>query len=123
MTIIRIEIDGDDLPEKEKVAVDKIHTVDLLERLNRLDDAPWGDLRGKELDARRLSKMLRQYEVRPDDQRIGEVTKKGYDRICFYDSWQRYLPPLPSESSATSATTAANGPDVADVAHTPGGDR
>jgi hypothetical protein len=90
---------------------DRIHTEQLLERLNALDDAPWGDLRGKPLDARGLARRLKQYGVRPADVRIGEKVAKGYDRPAFHDAWSRYLT-LPAES----ATWATNNPSVADVA-------
>ena len=42
-----------------------MHTEKLLGRLNKLIEAPWGDLKGSELDPRRLSSLLRKYEVRP----------------------------------------------------------
>jgi hypothetical protein len=85
-----------------------MHTDALLDALNKMDEAPWGDLRGKPLDARGLSRMLRDYEAHPVDVRAdvngASVNRKGYKRDELYDAWQRYLPPPP-----VPATCAACG--------------
>ncbi len=80
-------------------------TSDLLEILNSMDEAPWGDLRGKPLDSRGLAMRLKKYGVVPKTVRIGTATPKGYTRENLYDAWERYLPSLPI-TSATSATSA-----------------
>lgn len=84
---------------------DVLATSDLLEILNNMDEAPWGDLRGKLLDSRGLAMRLKKYGVVPKTVRIGEATPKGYTRENLYDAWERYLPSLPI-ASATSATSA-----------------
>ncbi len=84
---------------------DVLATSELLEILNSMDEAPWGDLRGKPLDSRGLAMRLKKYGVTPKSVRIGEVTPKGYTRENLYDAWERYLPSLPI-TSATSATSA-----------------
>ena len=102
-------------------------TVELLETLNGLEEAPWGDLRGKALDSRKLARMLAPYGVKPETIRTASGTPKGYRREDLWDAWQRYLSPFASESAtgATSATSGApapegeasdDGPDVALVA-------
>jgi len=77
-----------------------MHTETLLDALNKLDEAPWGELKGKPLDPRRLSRFLRDYDVHPGDVRADvegeEKVRKGYKREELYDAWQRYLPPLPT---------------------------
>ena len=93
-----------------------MHTEVILGKLNALEDGPWGDLRGKELDARGLANRLRRYDVHPVDVRIDDVVRKGYRAEDLADAWSRYLS-APSDASATSATSAT--PDtepVADVA-------
>jgi hypothetical protein len=74
-----------------------MHTDALLAKLNDLDEAPWGDLKGKPLDPRRLSRFLGEYDVHPADIRADvdgeEKVRKGYKRDELYDAWQRYLPP------------------------------
>ena len=73
-----------------------MHTDVLLALLNELDESPWGDLKGKPLDPRRLSKFLGEYDVRPHDVRADvdgvSTPRKGYKRAELYDAWQRYLP-------------------------------
>jgi hypothetical protein len=66
-------------------------TEDLLGALNNLEDAPWGDLRGKELDSRALARRLGKYGISSKDVRIGDWHGKGYKREDFYDAWERYL--------------------------------
>jgi hypothetical protein len=83
---------------------DHLPTEAILERLYRLDEAPWGEIQnGKGLNARGLATRLRQYEIKSATIRIGERTPKGYRRADFEDAWNRYLGPSPMES-ATSAT-------------------
>ncbi|HVC41842.1 MAG TPA: DUF3631 domain-containing protein [Candidatus Saccharimonadales bacterium] len=68
-------------------------TVSILEALNGIDEAPWGDLRGKPLDFRGLSRRLSKYDVHPHTVRIGSVVGKGYSRADLGDPWRRYLEP------------------------------
>jgi hypothetical protein len=100
---------------------DALWTEELLTKLCKLEESPWGDLRGKPLDARGLAKRLRPYDVRPEDVRIGEDVRKGYRRADLHDAWRRYLPPA-GATSATAATDAGQRPaqvaPVADVAAT-----
>jgi len=97
-----------------------MRTSTLLTALAELEESPWGDLRGKAIDARTLAKLLRPYAVQSRDVRVGDVVAKGYARADLADAWVRYLPPMPpagSATSATSATTAGNAATgVADVA-------
>jgi hypothetical protein len=71
---------------------DAVSTVDLLSFLVSVDEAPWGDLKGKPLEARRLAKLLKPYGVSSKTIRIGTETVKGYTRESFWDAWVRYLP-------------------------------
>jgi len=74
-------------------AAEKLSTEDILTALCDIDEAPWGDIRGKALDARGLSRRLAKYGVKPKNVRIGASTPKGYDRGELHDAWGRYLPP------------------------------
>jgi hypothetical protein len=98
---------------------DALWTEKLLEKLCKLEESPWGDLRGKPLDARGLARRLKPYDVRPEDVRLGEDVRKGYRRTDLHDAWRRYLPQM-SATSATAANDAGQRPaqvaDVADVA-------
>jgi hypothetical protein len=79
---------------------DGMHTAALLKALNEMDEAPWGDLKGKPLDSRKLSRFLRDYDVKPTDVRADvdgvETVRKGYKREELYDAWDRYLPAVPT---------------------------
>jgi hypothetical protein len=95
---------------------DSFATVDLIEVLIDLEESPWGDLKGKPLDGRRLSRLLKPYEVGPKSLRIGTIVCKGYQRSDFLDPWARYLPPLEDPSISllvpspiASVTTVTNG--------------
>jgi hypothetical protein len=82
--------------------VEAMFTEALLEKLVAMDESPWGDLRGKAIDARGLAWRLRRFGVRPGTVRIGEVTRKGYRAVDLYDAWSRYLPSSPGEASRPS---------------------
>ncbi len=85
----------------------QLPTKTILERLCELDEAPWGDLHGKEIDSRRLARLLKRYGVKSKNIQVGTARPKGYTVEDLWDSWQRYLP-IP-EKSATSATPLHDG--------------
>lgn len=82
---------------------DQLPTEQILEHLHRLDESPWGDLRGKPLDARGLARRLRPYDIKPTTIRILASTAKGYRREDLFDAWLRYLPLL-QQANVTSET-------------------
>jgi hypothetical protein len=103
---------------------DRMETADILTQLLDSEEAAWGDLDGRPLDARRLAREMARYNIRPKDLKLpGGSVRKGYrtdgpDGLT--DVWLRYLPP-----AATSATTAtaqvrpvAAKPPVADTSAT-----
>jgi hypothetical protein len=75
-------------------ADDKLDSRTLLERLHKLEEAPWDSLHGKALDARGLASRLRPYGVKPKVIRLGAATARGYERADFHDAWARYLPAM-----------------------------
>jgi hypothetical protein len=85
---------------------DQLATRQLLEQLHGLDEAPWGDLKGKPLDDRGLARRLSAYGIKPTTIRTATGTPKGYRRTDFHDAWSRYLSPLTlsPETAATNAT-------------------
>jgi hypothetical protein len=97
---------------------ESLATEEVLRRLCALVESPWGDLRGKPLDARGLARRLKPFEVRPTTIRIGEATAKGYRREDLHDTWSRYLPDTPK--AAVTGVTAATVPAVTDVTHSGG---
>lgn len=85
-----------------------LSTEIILRELCLLDEAPWGDLRGKPLDPRGLSARLRPYGINRSTFRYGINTTKGYQRTDLHDAWMRYLPSSPN-ASVTSVTTETDG--------------
>jgi hypothetical protein len=84
---------------------DRLATADLLDMLLADPEAPWGDLKGRKIDARKLAGMLSEYGIRSCTIRMPDgTTPEGYKREAFVDAWKRYLPGAPG--SATSATCA-----------------
>lgn len=83
---------------------DKLATETLLQRLTEIEEAPWGDMKGKPLDSRWLACRLREYGVRSRTVRIGVATRRGYERADFLDAWSRYLPPYPPEAKQVKHT-------------------
>jgi len=74
-----------------------------------MDEAPWGDLRGRPLDSWGLSRRLAKYQIGSTSVRVDQKILRGYKREDLHDVWLRYLgEPVPSspEVSATSATSA-----------------
>src|SRR5262249_13084043 len=80
-----------------------LSTKVLLHKLIELEESPWGELSGKPLNERGLAHRLRQYSIKSQQIRFGDVTLKGYRREDFIDAWKRYVPP-PSQKSETSET-------------------
>jgi hypothetical protein len=68
-----------------------LSTGAIIQALCTLDEAPWGDIRGKPLDDRGLAARLRKYDVSPKVIRMGEGTCRGYIRADFLDAWSRYV--------------------------------
>lgn len=95
-----------------------LFTRDILQQLNEMDEAPWGNLRGQQLDARGLSNRLRPYGISRKQVRVGLESSKGYSRADLVDAWERYLPVQP-DKSVTSVTSDTPpdlcGPNVTDV--------
>jgi hypothetical protein len=89
---------------------DRLSSRKLVDALNGMEEAPWGDLGGRGLNARRLARLLSSYGIRPGPIRLpdGEVAK-GYKVEDFANAWDRYTPLL-TVTSVTSVT-----PDRFDV--------
>jgi hypothetical protein len=93
----------------------------ILAELAALEESPWATLRGRGLDAASLARLLRGYEVRSANLRVGGQVVKGYRRADLADAWSRYLPPqadheqlldaaCASREGATPATAATRPP-------------
>jgi hypothetical protein len=108
---------------------DRLTTVEILRGLAERDDGPWPYWFSDDLDraereqkaplkaARRLSRLLEPYGIKPRDIRLpDESVSRGYLRESFADAWSRYLS-APTTTTATTATALASTvADVVDVA-------
>lgn len=68
-----------------------LSTVTILDRLHKLDEAPWGDWYGHPLNARDLARLLKPH-AKSRLVRIGDGPVRGYRREDLWDAWRRYLP-------------------------------
>lgn len=91
---------------------DSMFTTDILGLLTTLQEAPWADIKGKPLDARRLGSLLRPYEITSTTVREGINVGKGYRRIDLHDAWLRYVG-VPATGEVTSVTSVTNGQGMA----------
>lgn len=96
---------------------DRLPTEEVLAALIQIEEAPWGDWKGKAINARQLANFLRPYGVGSKILRQGSSVFRGYDRQDLFDPWTRYLPaPTSNVTSVTPATPAkSNGHAVTDV--------
>jgi Protein of unknown function (DUF3631) len=108
----------------EKKVGTAIFTEDLLAHMVKLDDGPWAEWWGEQVEtgkiavpARRLRKLLDRFDkVKPTQVRIGDVTRKGYRFEPVQIAASRYLSETP-ETSETPLASAVS--DVSDVSDTP----
>ncbi|GAA0794850.1 DUF3631 domain-containing protein [Marinobacterium sediminicola] len=71
---------------------DKIFSEDLLEALHQDTTAPWLTCNnGRKLTASKMSSLLQPYGIKPKVLRIGDKTRRGYEKQQFEDAFDRYL--------------------------------
>jgi len=98
---------------------DRLSSAELVAALNAIEESPWGDLRGKPLDPRRLARLLRPFAIKPGTIRLADgQTPKGYSVEAFADDWSRYLlsPQEPPQAPQAPQAPDSDSVDVADVA-------
>jgi hypothetical protein len=86
----------------------------LVELLLEREDSPWGDLKGKPLDKRKLASFLKKYGVKPTTVRpAGSASPlKGYRREDLHDPWERYVARPVGEEPAPDDAAADDEGDV-----------
>ena len=105
---------------------DFLKTSVILKSLHEMEARPWGawGKQEKPMTPQVLARLLKPYDPKPTNKRVGSTVLKGYMRSDFEDAWLRYLstPPVPA---ATPLQVNKNGgkpdnpvrytsPDVAD---------
>jgi len=79
-----------------QAGTERMRTTGILAALCEMEEAPWGDLDGKPLTARRLARELDRFGVQPTPYKHDGKTVKGYQTTGSHglaDAWDRYLPP------------------------------
>ena len=72
--------------------IDRVQTIEFIDWINRRDDLPFKDYRhGKGLDSRKLSQILKDFDIRPATVRFGTGTHKGYRRMDCVNAFERFL--------------------------------
>jgi hypothetical protein len=123
----------------DQAGAEALYSATVLERLHKLDEAPWADWYGHPLSTRDLAKLLRPFGVRAKNVREpGGEPRKGYARADLHEPWARYVPLRPlrpphdgetpaqpgqqavADAQPPSATSATPPRPVADVADDPG---
>ncbi len=75
-----------------------MHTKDLLEALNAIEESSWGGWHdGKGLRARDVAKRLRPFGLKSKKVKVDTESLQGYHRDDLEDAWTRYLPADPTE--------------------------
>ncbi len=100
-----IALSGPSEPDEETIGIrlladcrvvfgerERIPTRALLGGLQAMEEAPWGDWYGKPVTARKLSDLLRPFEIRSRKIRFEDGPLHGFERDAFADAWARYLP-------------------------------
>lgn len=100
---------------------DRLPTKALLADLVAMEEAPWGDFDGRQLDGRRMARELARFGVSPVPFKDATNTVvKGYvtyanDRqVGLADAWDRYLPPTSPDDGYSSYLGDPAGQSVAD---------
>lgn len=95
----------------------QMRSAAMVARLVDLEESPWGDLRGKPLDARKLSDLLKKYDIKPRQLYFGTDQQRGYEASAFKEAWLRYLPLLCERhvTSVTAVTETQIGADKTDM--------
>lgn len=96
---------------------ERVATETILERLHAMEEAPWGDLRGKPLDARGLARRLGAYDVSSTQVKVDGVKFRGYRREDLWDAWTRYLPSPEAVPPVPAVPDATEVPEVPQVPH------
>lgn len=77
---------------REVFTAEKLLTKQLVERLNDLEEAPWGEWRGGNgISAQQVITRLKPYGLKSKRIRLGAEVGRGFDRDQFDDAFARYL--------------------------------
>jgi Protein of unknown function (DUF3631) len=103
---------------REVLTGDEMHSAPLVSALVEKEGAPWGEVnRGRALTTAKLGSMLREFDIRPEQIKIGGINRNGYRRAAFEAIWEAYFPPdqrppvHPGGSKVYLSTKSEKGPE------------
>ncbi|MEX1194409.1 MAG: DUF3631 domain-containing protein [Dehalococcoidia bacterium] len=100
----------------DRLHAQRLTSADLISALVEDERAPWGEIKGKPLDARALARMVKRYDVRPKVMRLPDgSTQRGYMVKDFADAWSRYTPQSAQHPQHPQHRPNLYLPDVTDV--------
>jgi Protein of unknown function (DUF3631) len=109
--------------------IERIFTAELIAALQGDEEGPWSNDRFP-LTPHRLARLLHPFGIESKQLRIEGTSLKGYERAAFVDSWERWLPPPPTEtkhrnnegerSFDVSDAAPCDGDGVAEIVNLPG---
>jgi len=69
-----------DIRDEVFAGIDRIRSQELVNKLTAMEDRPWPDMpyTGKQITHAQVARLLKPYNVKPDQVRFGEQTFKGY---------------------------------------------
>lgn len=77
----------------DSIKADKISSTDLVNTLCSDNEAPWKTYnQGDPISQRQLASKLRNFDIKSQDIRFGDVNLKGYYKKSFTDAFARYIP-------------------------------
>ncbi len=90
-------------------STDRLTSEEVVHALAAMEERPWPEwYHGKPITTRQVAKVLHPFNVKPKVVRVATGTARGYSANDFADAWNRYLNPLPGESSVTNVTSLQN---------------
>jgi hypothetical protein len=88
---------------KEVFTETAIHSCDLVQKLNAIEDAPWSEFqKGKSLSQAKLSHLLHDFGIKATQVKIGHINRNGFHREQFEPLFAAYLAPGEEKGSTTS---------------------
>lgn len=117
---IRVQLLCDIQDSFDERGVDRVFSDVLLGDLHKLQDRPWGEWgrSRKAMTRHALARMLKPFDVRPREVRMGDEHRKGYLLAHFEDAFARYLPSRPRQPRQTNGDGALG--DIPDRDTEPG---
>ena len=86
----------------------RLSSQEIADKLSNLEERPWADWKkGKPISTNQIARILKNYEVRPNEMKINRRNVRGYKAEDLQDTFERYLgtpdqtaTPLPCSNDA-----------------------